>query len=118
MNELQAAQLRFCLPRQLPKYIAGITNRKGRGVPWADVYLRTGFYLEIRPPKPKVHANGQARAEEQKEKADLVAREEAFWARRDLVREQLKAAGVRLPKHELEARIDEELAKEDGGTPS
>lgn len=123
MTEAQAVQLRYCLPRQLPKYIAGMTNRKGRGVPWADLYLRTGFYLEIRPTKPKAHTNGhtngQTQAEEQQEKADLVAREQAFWARRDLVRERLKLQGVRLKKHELEARIDEEIANEEqGGSPS
>lgn len=118
MTEVQAVQLRYCLPRQLRKYIAGMTNRNGRGVPWADKYLRDGFWCEIRPPKPKAEKNGQSRAEEQQEKSDLVEREKAWWGRRDMVREQLKAAGVRLPKHELEARIDEELAKEDGGQPS
>ena len=118
MTDAQAVQIRYCLPRQVPKYIAGMTNRKGRGVPWADVYLRSEFYFEFRPAKPKVHQNGKTKAEEHQEKVDLVAREKAFWARRDAVREQLKAAGVRLPKPQMEARIDEELAKEEGGSPS
>lgn len=122
MTEAQAVQLRFCLPQQVPKYLSGMTNRKGRGVPWADVYLRSEFYFEFRPAKPKAHANGstngKTRAEEQKEKAELVEREKAWWAKRDAIREQLKAAGVRLPKPEMEARIDEELAKEQGGSPS
>jgi hypothetical protein len=120
MTEAQAAQLRYCLPRQRAKYISGMTNRKGRGVPWADVYLRHEFYFEFRPAKPKAATNGHTKLEEQREKADLVAREAAFWARRDLIKERVKLEGASLTKFELEARVDEELAKEEqqGASPS
>jgi hypothetical protein len=63
MTEAQAVQIRYCLPKQRPKYLSGMSNRNGRGVPWADVYLRSGFYCEFRPAKPKEHKNGQTKAQ-------------------------------------------------------
>jgi hypothetical protein len=125
MTTAQAEQLRYCLPLQLRRYMAAMTGRGGRGVPFADKYLEGEWYLELRPPKPKAsngHKNGHAtKAEEQQEKTALVEREEVHWRRRDVIRARLHAQGVHLRGVELHQRIDQEIEREDqeqGGLPS
>jgi hypothetical protein len=115
MSAAEAEQLRYCLPLQLPRYIAGMTGRGGRGVPFADKYLREGYYLERRPTKKRTpkegSSNGHKAPQLDQEKAAMVERQEAYWRRRDEVRARLKAAGV--SRHELEARVDQELERQD-----
>ena len=123
MSAAEAEQLRYCLPLQLPRYVAGMSGRGGRGVPFADKYLREGYFLERRPPKKrtaKPAANGHEEPDLAKQKAELVERQEALWRKRDEIRQQLRNDGV--SRHELEARVDQVLeqqeAQPEGGSPS
>lgn len=115
----QAEQLRYALPRQRPRYIAALERRSGKGVPFADKYLREGYYLEVRRPAAKAaKPNGHATPDPAEQKRALVEREAALWKKRDEIRERLKADGI--SKHELDQLVDQELEKEleQGGSPS
>lgn len=124
MTPAEAVQLRYCLPRQLPRYMAAMTGRAGKGVPFADKYLREGYYLELRPPKQrasKAEGNGhKTRAQETEEKLAMVDRQEALWRRRDEIKARLGDEARGLSKFELEARVDQELELEQqqGGSES
>jgi hypothetical protein len=118
MSVAEAGQLRYCLPRQRPRYLSGMTSRNGRGVPFADKYLREGYYLEYKPPKAKAPKgepqNGATAHELAEEKRIFVERQEALWARRDAIRTRLRDSGV--SRHQLEQLVDQELEKEDAAS--
>lgn len=113
-DEGTQAQLRYALPIHARIYREKKQTKAWRFVPFAPKYLRDQTFWEFQPPKPKAN-NGHRPdpAEVARLEAEAQAKYEharQMLERRAVIRERLKAEGI--GRHELERRIDEELAKE------
>jgi hypothetical protein len=114
------AQLRYCLPLQLPRYVSAKKTKGWRFVPFSLKYLRDGRFYEFTPagpaPAPPTPDElEQRRLEKQRQAADEAA-EQGRWLLLGEIKAALKAEGLRGDELEQRTSAEYERRRKEGAS--